>query len=201
MAPITSSENPYRRQLDGIRSARHPAKRLKSEHDSSCSDRSTVSDDSALIRTSVPPESTDNTEADSDDSSELSESSEEPSDESSSEDDEADEEDIPAEEEEVVNLRANRGEKPVMKLKADEEEGDIRSFLKDFLPKLKAANEELEAQKKSGTLKKSEIEQDEVEDTEKQYIEMVSGYILSGYLLKASSTYHSWHVSGHLYAN
>lgn len=117
----------------------------------------------------------------SDTDSTLSESSEEPSsDESSSEeeDDEDDDgEDTQMELDEakgadgVVNLRANRGTKPIMKLTKAEMGPDIRGFLKDFLPRLKAANEELEAQKRAGTLRRLDAEDQEEGEP---YIEMVS---------------------------
>jgi hypothetical protein len=116
----------------------------------------------------------------SDDSgSSLSESSEEPSsDESSSseEDDEDSGEDTEMEDQAapsgVVNLRANRGKKPVMKLGEDEDLGpDIRGFLKDFLPKLKESNEELERQRQAGTLKSLDAGGEEEGEP---YIEMVS---------------------------
>lgn len=109
-------------------------------------------------------------------SSELSESSEDPSDLSSSEDedDENTEMDVETQQEpEVVNLRANRGQKPTYKLDKEEFGPDIRTFLKDFLPQLKAANEELEAQRKEGTLKNREIDTADGQENE-QYIEMVS---------------------------
>jgi hypothetical protein len=109
-----------------------------------------------------------------DESSELSESSEEPSDMSSSEDedDEPKKESETTNEPDVVNLRANRGKKPTYKLEDKDLGPDIRTFLKDFLPKLKAANEELEEERNRGTLKKREI--DAVEgDEDQQYIEMV----------------------------
>jgi hypothetical protein len=115
----------------------------------------------------------------SDSDSELSESSEEPSsDDSDSEEEEDHGEDTQMELEEpisqdgVVNLRANRGKKPIMKL-GDEDLGpDIRGFLKDFLPQLKAANEELEAQKKAGTLKS--LDTVEGHEEGEPYIEMVN---------------------------
>jgi hypothetical protein len=121
-----------------------------------------------------------------DSESELSESSEEPSDLSSSDEDDEDEGDQAGEDskstqmeldehgeqDEVVNLRANRGKKPTFKLSEDELGPDIRTFLKDFLPQLKAANEELEAQRKAGTLKKREIDAVDA-DEDKEYIEMV----------------------------
>lgn len=112
---------------------------------------------------------------DSDASSELSSSSEEPS------DDDDDELAISAdndEEEAVVNVRANRGQKPVIKLDALDAGDDIRIFLKDFLPKLKAANEELEAQKAAGTFKTAEIIDDEEQD-EQEYIELVGPLALT----------------------
>lgn len=108
-------------------------------------------------------------------SSELSESSEEPSDLSSSEDEDdkhSKKESEATNEPDVVNLRANRGQKPSYKLDEEDLGPDIRTFLKDFLPKLKAANEELEEERNRGTLKKREI--DAVEgDEDQQYIEMV----------------------------
>jgi hypothetical protein len=110
-----------------------------------------------------------------DESSELSESSEEPSDLSSSEDDDEESTKMDAKapkEPEVVNLRANRGQKPTYKFDEGDLGPDIRTFLKDFLPQLKAANEELEAERKQGTLKKREIDAVDGEDNE-QYIEMV----------------------------
>jgi hypothetical protein len=126
------------------------------------------------------------TDANTDSESELSESSEEPSDLSSSDEDDEDQDEERAEDnkstqmeldgqedkDEVVNLRANRGQKPTFKLDQDELGPDIRTFLKDFLPQLKAANEELEAQRKAGTLKKREIDAVDA-DEDKEYIEMV----------------------------
>ncbi|KAJ4362279.1 hypothetical protein N0V83_010372 [Neocucurbitaria cava] len=134
-----------------------------------------ISDESALVATSVGEYSTDASDHDSDTESELSESSEEPSSEESSED-EDDGEDTEMELEQqgqdgVVNLRANRGKKPVMKLGQEDLGPDIRGFLKDFLPQLKAANEELEAQRQAGTLKSLEA----AGGDEEQYIEMDLG--------------------------
>jgi hypothetical protein len=61
-------------------------------------------------------------------------------------------------------------------MKLPQEDTDIREFLKDFLPKLKAANEELEAERKAGTLEKKKIEADDgAEEAEGQYIEMNLG--------------------------
>jgi hypothetical protein len=118
---------------------------------------------------------------DSDDSSELSESSEEPSSESSSEEseggnEESDEESDARSQDEttIENLRANRGKKPVMKLSQYDLGPDIRTFLKDFLPQLKAANDELEAERRAGTLKQRAIDAGS-EEEEGQYIEMDLG--------------------------
>lgn len=131
--------------------------------------------DSTVKASSAPTESTDASDLNSgDESSELSESSEEPSDLSSNEDeDESTKMDAEAPKEpDVVNLRANRGQKPTYKLDEEDLGPDIRTFLKDFLPQLKAANEELEAERRQGTLKQREIDAVEGEDNE-QYIEMV----------------------------
>jgi hypothetical protein len=119
---------------------------------------------------------------DSDSGSELSESSEDPSSESSSEDEDEDAAlDVEMTEQKgrdgVVNLRAGQGKKPTMKLRKHEQGPDLRAFLKDFLPKLKAANDELESQRKAGTLKSREIDMTDADDAE-QYIEMV-GLVLS----------------------
>ncbi|KAF1949837.1 hypothetical protein CC80DRAFT_251772 [Byssothecium circinans] len=180
MKPIQPSENVNQRNQKFIAAydrAANRAKRPKLHHDSS-PEPSNVSEDSALVPTSVPEESTDASDYDSDMSSEVSESSEEPSDESSEDSQEEDEDATPAEEA-VVNLRANKGKKPVMKLAEEEKGDDIRQFLKDFLPKLKAANEELEAQRAAGTLQTSEItDEKDAEgqgDDEEQYIELNLG--------------------------
>ncbi|KAF1924208.1 uncharacterized protein M421DRAFT_14286, partial [Didymella exigua CBS 183.55] len=158
----------------------HRRKRTKVSPENSSGGSVSSKPDSTVKASSAPAESTDASELNSgDESSELSESSEEPSDLSSSEDDDDIDETTKMdaetpEEPEVVNLRANRGQKPTYKL---DEEGlgpDIRTFLKDFLPQLKAANEELEAERKQGTLKKREIDAVDGEDDE-QYIEMNLG--------------------------
>ncbi|KAF2681637.1 hypothetical protein K458DRAFT_391593 [Lentithecium fluviatile CBS 122367] len=178
MAPITSPQNEprqYHRHLDTHRRGLDRTKRPKLQHDSS-PEPSTVSDDSAL----APTADASHVDNDMYMSSEVSESSEEPSDDSGDDDSEMDdaEEDEGDEEhdgEDVVNLRANRGQKPVMRFDKDEME-DIRPFLKDFLPKLKAANEELEAQKQAGTLETAELAQEDGEgDDEEQYIELNLG--------------------------
>ncbi|KAF2259294.1 hypothetical protein CC78DRAFT_548459 [Lojkania enalia] len=153
--------------------------------DSSASEPS-ISDESALIPTSVPEESTDASDADMDSESELSESSEEPSSESPSEDDsdEASEEselEVQEDQDEIVNLRADKGKKPKMKLSKHDLGPDLLPFLADFLPKLRAANKELEAQRKAGTLKVIETGDDGEsnnngdETSEDQYIEMNLG--------------------------
>ncbi|PSN66386.1 hypothetical protein BS50DRAFT_413772 [Corynespora cassiicola Philippines] len=155
----------------GSPSSRLRRVKLTSDTPSATSDRP-VSDQSGQI-----PKSTPGGDVDMDSESELSTSSEEPSSESGSEDeDESDGDGQGADG--VVNLRANRGIKPTFKLDRDELGPDIRPFLKDFLPKLKAANEELEAARKAGTLKDRAIErtdEDGVEGGDEQYIEMNLG--------------------------
>ncbi|KAG9191050.1 hypothetical protein G6011_09138 [Alternaria panax] len=159
----------------------HRSKRVRFSNEPESSPPS-MSSNSALASTSAADDSTTNASdfGTSDSDSELSESSEEPSsDESSSEEEEDDGEDTDMELEEpksqdgVVNLRANRGKKPIMKL-GDEDLGpDVRGFLKDFLPQLKAANEELEAQKRAGTLKR--LDSVEGHEEGEPYIEMDLG--------------------------
>jgi hypothetical protein len=125
-----------------------------------------------MAPTTTSDKSTVPTETDPYESSELSDSSEAPSSESSSEEEGDEESDAePRDEVKVENLRANRGKKPQMKLSKDDMGPDIRTFLKDFLPQLKAANDELEAERKAGTLKHRTIEAEGEE--EGQYIEMV----------------------------
>ncbi|CAA9959744.1 hypothetical protein PTMSG1_03152 [Pyrenophora teres f. maculata] len=152
----------------------HRSKRVRFSNEPSSP---SASSESVLASTNAADDSTTNTSdpGTSDSDSELSESSEEPSsDESSSE--EEDDEDTEMEEQEgqdgVVNLRANRGKKPVMRLGNEDLGPDIRDFLKDFLPQLKAANEELEAQKKAGTLKSLDAGPEEEGEP---YIEMNLG--------------------------
>ncbi|OAL46740.1 hypothetical protein IQ07DRAFT_590274 [Pyrenochaeta sp. DS3sAY3a] len=135
---------------------------------------SSTADKPSPMPTDFPPKESSNHDNDSE--SELSQSSEEPSDISSSEDD-SDHDDTEADMAhvgtgDVINVRANRGEKPTMKLDKDEFGPDIRTFLKDFLPKLKAANEELEVQKQTGTLKT--LDATDAKDGE-PYIEMNLG--------------------------
>lgn len=158
----------------------HRRKRVRFSADDSS--EPSISDSSALVATSVAEESTDASNFDSDSENEVSDSSEEPSSDSESEDDDADdaESDVDMQGDDdgdgVTNLRANRGKKPVMKVNTEELGPDIRTFLKDFMPQLKAANEELEVQRKAGTLDSRKIEADE-EDDAKQYIEMVSSSV------------------------
>ncbi|KAF2025137.1 hypothetical protein EK21DRAFT_77077 [Setomelanomma holmii] len=157
----------------------HRRKRMRTDVDDSS--EPSQSDASALASTNAADDSTVASDYGTDSDSALSESSEEPSSESSSEDEHEDEEDAAASDMEleeqqgkdgVVNLRF--GKKPTMKLDKDELGPDIRTFLKDFLPQLKAANDELEAQRKAGTLDNKMI--DKAEDhTSEQYIEMDLG--------------------------
>jgi hypothetical protein len=161
-----------------IKPLAHRRKRVRFETENS-SDPS-ISEESALAPTSAADDSTAASDLESDSDSELSESSEEPSSDSSSEDEEEEDATSDAELQEqegnhgVINLRAGQGKKPTMKLDKDELGPDIRHFLKDFLPQLKAANDELEAQKKAGTLKDKEIDMTDDKEGE-PYIEMVSG--------------------------
>lgn len=154
----------------------HRRKRSKVSPEHSSEPSVSSKSDSTVKASSAPTEPTEASDPNSgDESSELSESSEEPSDLSSSEDEdeESTKMDVAAPPEpEVVNLRANRGQKPTYRLDEEDLGPDIRTFLKDFLPQLKAANEELEAERKQGTLKKREIDAVEEEENE-QYIEMV----------------------------
>jgi hypothetical protein len=152
----------------------HRRKRVRFDTDDSS--EPSISDESALASTNAADDSTIASDFGSDSDSDLSESSEEPSSESSSEDEEDDAaSDMELEEQAgkdgVVNLRV--GKKPTMKLDKDELGPDIRTFLKDFLPQLKAANDELEAQRKAGTLESKMI--DANEEPGEQYIEMVKG--------------------------
>lgn len=129
------------------------------------------------------PEQLDAQHVASDSESELSESSEEPSSESSSEDEsdveeskstaEAKQQARRGKSDGITNLRAGQGQKPIMRINKDDMGPDIRDFLKDFLPQLKAANEELVAHRKAGTLKSREIDMVDAPE-EEEYIEMVS---------------------------
>lgn len=194
MAPPASPSNPYKRQIDAVQQVYECAKRLKISSDASDSTHSVVLDKSDPIRTGKTKSAADDIESGSDDESWVSESSEEPSDESSVDSSDAEVEEDEQREDgtqadahsdagDVVNLRANRGKRPDFKLPGEEELEDIRPFLKDFLPKLKAANKELEAQKAAGTLETSEIVGDGEEDGEDQYIEMVSSCLPSTCIL------------------
>ncbi|KAF2646068.1 hypothetical protein P280DRAFT_464335 [Massarina eburnea CBS 473.64] len=169
MTPIELPERTHDRHQKHIAAydrAANRAKRAKLQHSYSTSASpgpSTLSEGSALLPTGVPEDSTEASDCESDVSSEVSESSEEPSDESEDESDDEETEGIDGEEaggegeETVVNVRANRGKKPTMRIQEDDMGDDIRPFLKDFLPKLRAANEELEAQRAAGTLVTAEI--------------------------------------------
>jgi hypothetical protein len=182
MAPVASPSNPHKRHIDAVQRVYDIAKRPKPSHESSASAPGAIpGHHSASAPTPAEP-----SEQESDSESDLSESSEEPSDESDVEEseegsddgshDDGDEEGENTEDA-VVNLRANRGERPSYKLPDDEALEDIRPFLKDFIPKLKAANEELEAQKKAGTLKTSEIVGEDDGNGQEEYIEMVSSWL------------------------
>lgn len=176
--PVSPVHNSKKRQRQ-VEDCTHRRTRTKlNAVTTSSASESSVSDQSALIPTSVPNDSTDasNVEIDSDDSSDVSESSQEPSSESSSEDNDESDSHIETDNEDaIVNLRANRGKKPKIKLGPGALGPDITSFLKDFLPQLKAANERLEVEREAGTLKDMEIEREnDVEgDVGEHYIEMV----------------------------
>jgi hypothetical protein len=183
MAPGASPSNPYKRQIDAVQHVYECAKRPKI---SSSPAPSTAPDVPAPAPTGVPRDAAEESDAESDDGSWLSESSEEPSDESSEgsegsseveDDDEhgrdTDDAGVQRDVAEVVNLRANMGKRPAFKLPGEEGLEDIRPFLRDFLPRLKAANEELETQKAAGQLQTSEITGDEEAEGEEPYIELV----------------------------
>lgn len=122
----------------------------------------------------APSESTAATDVESiETDSELEESSEEPSSDESSEDDSDDELQSDLEDEDgIVNLPAVRARKPNMKLPKDELGPDLRPFLANFLPQLKAANEALEKEREAGTLKA--IDGEGAVEGDGEYIEMVS---------------------------
>ena len=93
-----------------------------------------------MATTAVPPTAQ---VSPSDSESNLSESSEEPSDDSSSDDyAEADDTDEELQEDQtdnaVVNLPANRGKKPAMKLDHDKLGQDCAAFPQAFLAKIKS---------------------------------------------------------------
>ncbi|KAF2011560.1 hypothetical protein BU24DRAFT_284007 [Aaosphaeria arxii CBS 175.79] len=163
---------------------KHPRDAIAEEQ----TDRSTRTKLSSPVDNITPDESAELRDNDSETSSILSESSSDPSSESSDESSSDGESTLSDEEDEegIVNLRANRGKKPRMKLRKQDLGSDIRPFLKDFLPKLKAANEELEAERLAGTLKYREIDahlngasdgtdKPEEEEGEGQYVEMNLG--------------------------
>jgi hypothetical protein len=123
---------------------------------------------------SAPSESTAASDLESsEDDSELEESSEEPSSDESSEEDSDEELQSDLEDENgIVNLPAVRARKPNMKLPKDELGPDLRPFLANFLPQLKAANEALEKEREAGTLKA--IDGEDAVEGDGEYIEMVS---------------------------
>jgi hypothetical protein len=175
---------PTPRASTNLRVSPRPSKRAN-HAPSTSPEPSTLSDDSALHSTDVPASTTTATSTHSDDdlSSEVSSSSDEPSDSSSEGEEDSDMEDA-EDASGITNLPANRGQKPVMKLPTDDEMEDIRPFLKDFLPKLRKANEELEEQRRAGTLETAEMldaeEGDEDGEGEegaggKEYIELNLG--------------------------
>ncbi|ORY19511.1 hypothetical protein BCR34DRAFT_462336, partial [Clohesyomyces aquaticus] len=135
-----------------------------------------VSDESALVPTSVPEESTDASELGHDSESESSDDASS----GSSSDGDSDDGSLAEKsgehegEDTVVNLIANRGKKPSMKLPKEALAEDLRAHLAQFLPQLAAANEELEARRKAGTLQEKAIEIGDAEEAG-QYIEMDLG--------------------------
>lgn len=186
--PTASASDPSTRPLPSKKRPRNPSRepcqgrhsRIKLSPESSTASEPSISEDSALIPTSLSSDSTAASEADTDSESELSDSSSDPSssDESDSDgsalSDNAENSEIETDGEEVTNLRKDRGGKPDIKMRKDETATDLRSRLKSFLPQLAASNEELEAERKAGTLKQREI--DKGEDGDGEYIEMV-GFI------------------------
>jgi hypothetical protein len=166
----------------------HRRKRVRFATSSQASSEPSLSDESALASTGIASDTTAASDYGSDSDSSLSDSSEDPSSESSSDDDEDMASDDNLEEHAgrngITSLRAGQGKKPTMKLDQDDLGPDIRVFLKDFLPQLKAANEELEAQRRDGTLKGREIDATEGEEGA-PYIEMVSRVLLWSVVGKA----------------
>ncbi|KAF2466029.1 uncharacterized protein BDR25DRAFT_191227, partial [Lindgomyces ingoldianus] len=149
--------------------------------DSTSASKLSLSDESPLIPAGIPQDSTIASDLSNDSESELSdlsESSEATSSGVSSDDDSDDEESQLATDNEnedgIINLIANRGKKPSIKLSKDDNASDLQAHLKHFLPKLAAANVELEAAEKAGTLMMKKIEVDDGEE-EGQYIEMNLG--------------------------
>jgi hypothetical protein len=140
----------------------------------------TESSTSDPIFSSAPSKSTAASDADllSESDSELEESSEEPSSDESSEEDSDEELQSDLEDENgIVNLPAVRARKPNMKLPKDELGPDLRPFLANFLPQLKAANEALEKEREAGTLKA--IDGEDAVEGDGEYIEMVSKSLTS----------------------
>ena len=120
-------------------------------------------------------------------SSELSESSEDTSSPSSS-DEESSEEESEGEnnsdgaehsdENKRINVVPGKREKPNPKYIQNDEFKALKARLDAFLPKMAAANEELERQRQAGTLKTLEA----ADNAEGEYIELV---ILPGGILRA----------------
>ncbi|KAF2202790.1 hypothetical protein GQ43DRAFT_298999 [Delitschia confertaspora ATCC 74209] len=144
-------------------------------------------ENSSVFSTSRPSESAAASDVDSDSESELSESSSDPSsasstDEESSSDEEEDEvqqeeakEEGSSEEEDnvIIDIIPRPAEKPKMRLsEIGNNVSDLKARLQSFLPQLKAANEELERERRAGTLKNRVIEGDEGGG---EYIEMDLG--------------------------
>ena len=138
-------------------------------------------DDSAMAPKRVPDGSTDASHADSESGSELEESSDEPSSDSESDEDSGEELQPESEDEEgIVNVKMPVKSKPDMRLPKDELGPDLRPFLESFLPRLKAANEALERERRAGTLKEKVLDDQEALDAQDQYIEMVGVFLVVG---------------------
>ncbi|KAF2190214.1 hypothetical protein K469DRAFT_747428 [Zopfia rhizophila CBS 207.26] len=178
VAPADVNANSRKRSRDSEECGYSHARVKLSPIETSSASEPATSEDSALVPTSVSDGSTAASDVDTDSESELEESSDDTSSESSSEevsDEESDEESSLNEEneDEIINLIANKGNKPVIKFPRNESAAGLRLRLKGFLPQLAAANEQLEKERKAGTLKKREIEKDG--EAEGEYIEMNLG--------------------------
>jgi Domain of unknown function (DUF4598) len=116
---------------------------------------------------------TDNTDLETD--SELSVSSSEPSDLDSDSDSDASSEsgfEFEDAESKIINLRS--GTKPKIEISEEHGAPSILDKLREFMPKMKAANDELEVEREDGTLYRRNLE---IVDEEEggQIIEMVRG--------------------------
>jgi hypothetical protein len=166
-----SHKRPYT-QIDTMSSSgTHGTKRIAT----GSATTETNSESSRSIFSDTVSHSTNQTDVESD--SELSTSSEEPSSSSEEEEDSDDESDTTdrastRNDSDITNVRP--GTKPEMKL--NQPGGGLLQRLKTFLPALEAANQELEKEKKDGTIERRNIER--VEEGEGTYIELVSGYSL-----------------------